>query len=147
MMLDARRGWAGRALNTENRMPGRRIRLTSAAFEGLVAEALDDLPDWVRERMENLAIIVEPWPTREQLHKTGTSRGSLLLGLYEGIPLPQRGRGYNLVAPDRITLFQGSLELVADSRAALVRLIRHTVIHEIAHYLGFSEEEIRGLGY
>jgi predicted Zn-dependent protease with MMP-like domain len=134
-------------MNVEHEMPRPRLRLTTEAFEALVAQALDNLPDWVRERMENLAITVEPWPTREQRHKTGTTRGTLLLGLYEGIPLTQRGRGYNLVAPDRITLFQGPLELLADSPATLVQLIRHTVIHEIAHYLGFSEKEIRGLGY
>jgi predicted Zn-dependent protease with MMP-like domain len=134
-------------MNVEDRLPDPRMRLTAEAFEGLVATALDNLPDWVRQRMENLAIIVEPWPTRDQRDKTGTKRGTLLLGLYEGIPLTQRGRGYNLVAPDRITLFQGPLELLADSPAMLVQLIRHTVIHEIAHYLGFSEKEIRGLGY
>jgi len=128
-------------------MPRPRLRLTPRAFEALVARALDDLPDWVRERLENLAIIVEPWPTREQRRKTGTKQGTLLLGLYEGIPLTKRGQGYNLVAPDRITLFQGPLELLADSPASLVQLIGHTVIHEIAHYLGFSEEEIRDLGY
>lgn len=134
-------------MDTENRRPRPRLRLTERAFERLVAQALDDLPDWVRERMENLAIVVEPWPTRDQRRKTGTKRGTLLLGLYEGIPLTRRGQGYNLVPPDRITLFQGPLELVADAPSTLVQLIRHTVIHEIAHYLGFSEEEIRGLGY
>ncbi len=131
----------------EHRMTRPHMRLTPEDFERLVAEALDGLPEWVRERMENLAIIVEPWPTHDQRRKTGTSRGTLLLGLYEGIPLTKRGQGYNLVAPDRITLFQGPLELLADSPAALVQLIRHTEIHEIAHYLGFSEMEIRRLGY
>ena len=66
----------------EDRTPHpRHLRLAPEDFERLVARALDDLPDWVRERMENLAIMAEPWPTREQRHKTGTKQGTLLLGL------------------------------------------------------------------
>jgi len=134
-------------MSMEGGIAARRMGLPADVFEDLVARALDDLPDWVRERLENVAVVVAPWPTHEQRRQTGTDQGGLLLGLYEGVPLPRRGRGYNMVTPDRITLFQGPMERVAHSRAALVRIIRHTVIHEIAHYLGFSEEEIRGLGY
>jgi predicted Zn-dependent protease with MMP-like domain len=118
--------------------------LDAAAFEALVAQALDELPDWVRQHMDNVAIVVAPWPTAQQLRSAGVREG-LLLGLYEGVPLTRRGRGYNLLPPDRITLFQGPLELTARHRRDLIRLIRRTVIHEIAHHFGFSEEKLRDL--
>ena len=123
------------------------MRLSSNEFEDLVAQALDDLPAWVREHMDNVAVIVAPWPTPHQLRAAKQAAGSLLLGLYEGVPLTRRSRGYHLAPPDRITLFQASLERSARDNQELVRVIRRTVIHEIAHHFGFSEEKIRRLGY
>lgn len=121
------------------------MKLTAAAFETLVARALDDLPAWVQERMDNVAVVVMPWPSREQMRSVGVRRGRLLLGLYEGVPITRRGRGYNLVSPDRISLFQGPLELVARGPDDLVRLVQDTVIHEIAHHFGFSDDDIDAL--
>ncbi len=123
----------------------RPMRLTPAAFEALVARALDDLPPWVQERMDNVAVMVVGWPTHEQMRSVGVRRGRLLLGLYEGVPITRRGRGYNLVSPDRIYLFQGPLELVARGPDDLVRLVQDTVIHEIAHHFGFSDDDIDAL--
>jgi len=121
------------------------MRLTPAAFEALVARALDDLPPWVQERMDNVAVMVVGWPTHEQMRSVGVRRERLLLGLYEGVPITRRGRGYNLVSPDRIYLFQGPLELVARGPDDLVRLVQDTVIHEIAHHFGFSDDDIDAL--
>lgn len=115
------------------------------AFEQLVGRALDDLPPWVQEHMDNVAVMTAAWPRAAQLRAAGVGRGRLLLGLYEGVPLTQRGRGYQLVPPDRITLFQGPLEQVAASVPDLVRQIRRTVIHEVAHHYGLSDEEIAQL--
>ena len=123
------------------------MRLSSATFRQLVARALDDLPDWVRDRMDNVAIVVEPWPSTSQMLTPGVPRAGLLLGLYEGVPLTKRGRGYGLTPPDRITLFQGPLELCARDPEALTQLIRRTIVHEVAHHFGFSEARIRELGY
>lgn len=123
----------------------RSVRLTPAAFEALVARALDDLPPWVQERMDNVAVTVVGWPTHEQVRSAGVRRGRLLLGLYEGVPITRRGRGYSLVSPDRIYLFQGPLELVARSPDDLMRLVQDTVIHEIAHHFGFSDDDIDAL--
>ncbi len=123
------------------------MRLDSAAFEQLVAKAVDDLPGWVRDRMDNVAILVVPWPSANQMPRPGSPRGDLLLGLYEGVPLTKRGRGYGLTPPDRITLFQGPLELCARDPQALLQLIRRTIVHEVAHHFGFSEARIRELGY
>ena len=115
------------------------------AFEQLVSRALDDLPEWVQQHMDNVAVMVAAWPSPAQLRVVGTTRGRLLLGLYEGVPLTHRGRGYQLIPPDRITLFQGPLEQVAASVPDLVRQIRRTVIHEVAHHYGLSDEEIARL--
>ncbi len=120
-----------------------------SAFDRLVDRALEDLPAWVRERMENVAIVVAEWPTAEQLRAVRTRQGErpvgMLLGLYEGIPLTRRSY-YHLAAPDRITLFRGPLLLEAQREGDLVGLIRRTIIHEIAHHFGFSEDALRKLG-
>lgn len=122
---------------------------TLSAFDQLVARALEDLPDWVRERMENVAILVAEWPTAEQLRAVRSRQGNrpvgMLLGLYEGVPLTRRAY-YHLAAPDRIILFRGPLLLKASHEGDLVGLIRRTIIHEIAHHFGFSEEQLRQLG-
>ncbi len=118
-------------------------------FDALVAQALDELPEWVRQRMENVAVLTADWPTAEQTRsverRPGGRRG-LLLGLYEGVPLTHRGHGYHLASPDRITLFRGPLMTYAHNAAELRQLVRQTVIHEIGHHFGLSEEELRRLG-
>ena len=105
-------------------------------FEELVAEALDELPEWVHERLDNVEVLVEERPPR---------RG--LLGLYEGIPLTRRGMGYAGVLPDRITLYRRTIERAArGDEARLKETVRHTVVHEIAHFFGISDERLRELG-
>ena len=123
------------------------MRFSSPDFEQLVSQALDSLPEWVQEYMNNVVIIVEPWPNTNQLQAAEIPLGNTLLGLYQGIPLTHRGRGYQLAPPDRISLFQGPLESFADNELALTQLIRRTVIHEIAHHFGFSEAKLRELDY
>jgi predicted Zn-dependent protease with MMP-like domain len=121
------------------------MRYTSSDFERLVSQALDALPEWVQEHISNIVIIVEPWPYASQLQAAEIPPSKTLLGLYQGIPLKRRGRGYQLIPPDRISLFQGPLESYANNELALKQLIRRTVIHEIAHHFGFSEAKLREL--
>jgi len=123
------------------------MRVDPATFEELVALAVDELPDWVHERLENVAILVQPWPTGEQLRSARVGQGRTLLGLYEGIPLTHRGRGSGLTPPDRITLFQRPLESLAHDEQTLVARIRQTIVHEVAHHFGISDEHLRELGY
>jgi len=118
------------------------VRLDARRFEELVVQALDSLPQWVREHMDNVEVLVTSWPSPGQLAAARVGHNTLLLGLYEGVPLTKRGRGYNLVPPDRITLFQGPLELQAHDDTTLIQVIRRTIIHEIAHHFGFSEEHL-----
>jgi predicted Zn-dependent protease with MMP-like domain len=106
---------------------------TRERFDELVVEAVDALPAWVRERLDNVEILVED----------GSPPGRAgLLGLYEGIPLTQRGSNYFGVLPDRITLFRSNLERLAADEAALRSLVRHTVVHEVAHFFGISDERL-----
>ena len=123
------------------------MRWSLTEFEEIVAQAVDDLPEWVRAHMDNVAITVASWPSPEQQKRLEGGESQLLLGLYEGVPLTRRGGGYHLVPPDRITLFQGPLEWIARDDRALVQLIRRTIVHELAHHFGFSEDHIRDLGY
>ncbi|MFL5737027.1 MAG: metallopeptidase family protein [Actinomycetota bacterium] len=107
-------------------------------FEELTREALDSLPEWVLQRMENVEVMVED-------EAPGGSR--TLLGRYEGIPLTRRNAGYSGVMPDRIALYRFNLERVSgQSEEALRTRISHTVAHEVAHYFGISDDRLREIG-
>ncbi len=105
-------------------------------FDELVAEALDSLPDDIRVRMSNVAVVVEDEPPA----------GMPLLGLYQGFPLTRRTSGYTGVPPDKITIYQGPLERYFGADPdQLRRQIRRVVVHEIAHHFGISDERLREL--
>ena len=107
-------------------------------FDSLVADALDELPGWVQESMDNVAVVVEDRPPEDDPD---------LLGLYEGIAQPDR-EGYAGVLPDRITLFRSTIEAEAgDDDEELRATIAETVVHEIAHHFGISDERLEALGW
>lgn len=121
--------------------------LSYAQFEELVAEALDGLPPFFLEKMDNVEVLIKRWPTPADLKSAGVPAGHTLLGLYEGIPLTRRNQGYNLIVPDTITLYQGPIENVAGSDFEKIRQqVRHTVVHELAHHFGISDDRLRELG-
>lgn len=111
-------------------------------FEQLVAETVDSLPDEFREKLENIDVIVEKRPTSRQLTDSGMKPGETLLGLYEGVPLTERGWGYGLVVPDRVTIFQRPIEMLCRNGTEIRRQIRETVIHEIAHHFGIDDTRL-----
>jgi predicted Zn-dependent protease with MMP-like domain len=120
------------------------LRLSRDEFERLVADALDSLPEALGEVMDNVAVVVERWPTAEQL---GGSHGTLL-GLYEGVALTRRSPlSYVGAMPDRITIFQGPICESAQDEGELVDLVRTTVVHEVAHHFGISDERLKELGW
>jgi predicted Zn-dependent protease with MMP-like domain len=92
------------------------------------------LPEWVRQRLENVEVLIEDRPPRDQPG---------LLGLYQGVPLTRRGIHYSGVLPDRITLFRASLLHGAASEEEVRQRVRHTVVHEIAHFFGISDDRLR----
>lgn len=121
--------------------------MSETEFEQCVAEAVDSLPPFFLEKMENIEVVVQAWPSAATLKRMKMSRGNTLLGLYEGIPLTRRTSSYNLVAPDVITIFQGPIEQVAGPNPEKIRAqVQHTVIHEIAHHFGISDERLIELG-
>ena len=111
-------------------------------FDTLVEKALASLPAEFREKMENVAIMVEDWPTPRQLRVAGIKHRDELLGLYEGIPRTERGANYNLVLPDQITLFQRPIERACRRRGEVVQEIGRVVRHEIAHHFGLSDQAL-----
>jgi len=110
-------------------------------FEGLVQQALRSIPAEFRDRIHNLAIIVEDEPDARLLDQMEVPPGETLFGLYHGTPLTERGWDYGNRLPDRITIYQGPHEREYDEED-LVTAIGETLIHEIGHYFGMSEEEI-----
>jgi predicted Zn-dependent protease with MMP-like domain len=128
---------------TAYRSTQRRFRPDRRQFELLVSEALADLPSEFRGRLENVAVVVEDWPGPQHRAARSGDGDDLLLGLYQGTPLTQRGTDYHLVPPDRITIFRGPILALRASRAEVLREIRDTVVHEVGHYFGLDERELR----
>lgn len=118
--------------------------MTDERFEQLVAEGIDAIPERFLKKLENVAIVIADEPTSEQLNANDVPAGGTLLGLYEGIPLVERGEGYGgLVLPDKITIFK--LPVLEEANAdedEIRRVVKETVWHEIAHYFGYDDEEI-----
>ena len=111
-------------------------------FERLVAQVLDALPRQFRRHMRNIAVVVETAPSRELLEEMDLWPDHTLLGLYQGVPLPDRGHSYGNVLPDHITIFQQPIEALYRSPEEIREAVRETVIHEVAHYFGLDDERI-----
>jgi predicted Zn-dependent protease with MMP-like domain len=111
-------------------------------FEDLVASAMDDLPARYQKNLNNVVVVVEDLPTKEQMQKQKLGPHQTLLGLYEGIPLTSRGNNYSLVLPDKITLFKKPIEHMSTTLEELAEQIRHTLWHEVAHYYGLNHHDI-----
>jgi predicted Zn-dependent protease with MMP-like domain len=109
--------------------------ITADRFEELVVDAIDALPAWVHDTMDNVSVLIEDGPPPGQPG---------LLGLYHGIPLPQRGSGYTSVLPDTITLYRTSIVAYAGPNEDRIRSqVMRTVAHEVAHHFGISDDRLR----
>ena len=111
-------------------------------FEELVAEVYEGLPLEFRQKLENIVLLVEDWPSQELLASVGLRHRSQLLGLYEGVPLTEGGQ-HRAAMPDKITIFQKPIERMCRSDEEIKVRIEETVRHEIAHYFGISDERLR----
>ncbi|HUU36490.1 MAG TPA: metallopeptidase family protein [Vicinamibacterales bacterium] len=116
--------------------------MTRAAFKALVAEAIDSIPPRFAEHVRNVAIVIADVPTPELLAEMGIDPPDTLLGLYEGTPLPERRWDHGNDLPDRVLLFQQPIEEDAEEDDDVVGVIGETLIHELGHYFGLSEDEI-----
>jgi predicted Zn-dependent protease with MMP-like domain len=116
--------------------------LSDEEFDRLITRAMDELPQKYIEGLDNVAIVYADEPTEEQKVKMKLDNQHLLLGLYEGIPLTQRGNGYTFVLPDKITLFKNQILVTAQNEAELFERIKRTLWHEIAHFYGLNHARI-----
>ena len=123
------------------------MHLPREEFEELVGEAIEGLPDEFSEKLENVLITVREDPSPEDYGHREVAPGVLLLGLYRGVPLTRRSVFGTNPLPDRIIIFQNPIERVCRTRSQIVEQIRRTVLHEIAHLFGISEDRLRELGY
>lgn len=114
------------------------IELSDEEFDRLITRAMDELPQEYIMGLENVAITYEDEPTGEQKVKMEIDHNHLLLGLYEGIPLTQRGNGYSFVLPDKITLFKWPLLAISNTESEFFEHIKRTLWHEMAHYYGLN---------
>ncbi len=112
-------------------------------FEELVEEALAGLPKKFKERLQNITVIVEENPSREVYIRLGGSPFSLILGQYHGIPYKYRGPFYGNVPPDVITIYQKPIEKICSTEEEIKKKVKEVVIHEIAHYFGFDDKELK----
>lgn len=118
--------------------------MTDERFEQLVSEGIEAIPERFLVKLENVAVVIADVPTPEQLKQNHIPADETLLGLYEGIPLVERGENYGgLVLPDKITIFKlPILEAVGADEDAVCRVVKETVWHEIAHYFGYDDAAI-----
>ncbi|MBZ0158857.1 metallopeptidase family protein [Candidatus Methylomirabilis sp.] len=123
------------------------MALSHEEFRQLVALAIASLPPQVVKRLANVEIVVKVRPTSEELAMTGTNRAETLFGLYTGIPLTKRSSSYGMVLPDKITLYQRSIEEGCRTKEEIQMQIRTTLLHEIGHHFGLSEDELEQVGY
>ena len=122
------------------------IRLSQEDFEEMVVRCYEGLPEGLLEYLENLDIVVEEWPSEEELGETGADGADGLLGMYMGVSRLDRG-GELPFLPDKITLYQRPIEDICVTREEVEEEVRKTLLHEVGHYLGMDEEYLDRLGY
>ena len=122
------------------------VRMTRREFQDVVSQALEELPPEFQQAIENLDIQVRWAPTAYERRRHGLRPGMDLFGAYLGVPLPARSRGYSMVTPDLIVIYQRSHERTASSYEAMVKQARKTLLHEIGHYMGIDEDRLHELG-
>ncbi len=117
-------------------------RIPPRRFARLVREALAELPPAFARRLENVAVVIADRPSPEQLRALGLGPDETLFGLYEGTPLGERGSGYHLALPDRVTIYREPILAACATTREMKEEIRLTVIHELGHYFGLSDAEL-----
>lgn len=121
------------------------MKLTRKEFEELVVLALRKLPKFFRKKMKNVDVVVEGQASGDLLSEVGLQSPLELLGLYQGVPLDQRGFYYGNVLPDKITLFQIPIESICQTREEIEEKVKEVVIHEVGHYFGLDDDRLREL--
>jgi len=123
------------------------MNLSRPKFEALVLAELEALPKAFQKALKNIAVTVEEWPDRATMHEFGVKHREQLFGAYLGTPLPERTADYGNALPDKICLYQKSLESFCRNEEELREQVRITLLHEIGHYFGLDEDRLAELGY
>ena len=123
------------------------ISVSEEIFSEMMEDALLTIPDPFKEKIENLVFLVEPLPSETDLGRVGLTDKYSLLGIYSGTPYTHRSTYYMNTSPDRIILFQKNIERYSANMDELKEKIREVLVHEIAHYFGMNEDEVRAAGY
>jgi predicted Zn-dependent protease with MMP-like domain len=120
--------------------------LSRDAFEDIVAKVVDDLPEEFRQELDNVEIVIEDWPDSGTLQAAGARHPAALLGFYHGIPKTKRTRGYNLVLPDKISIYRRPILMRCRTAEQVHAMVARVLRHEIGHHFGISDERMRELG-
>jgi predicted Zn-dependent protease with MMP-like domain len=115
-------------------------------FEELVAQVVNELPEFFQDRLDNVDVIVEEFPDRHTMRLARVRSPYDLLGFYHGVPLTARTTNYGLVPPDKISIYRRPIEIQCRSDEELRAMIRRVVLHEIAHHFGISDNRLRDIG-
>jgi predicted Zn-dependent protease with MMP-like domain len=121
--------------------------VTEIEFNRLVDESLETIPELFKSKLDNIVFIIEDYPGVDDMRRLKLNDRTSLLGLYSGVPYTHRTTWYGGTVPDRILLFKKNIEVLCRTEAELRSKIREVIIHEIAHYFGMGEKEIREAGY
>lgn len=123
------------------------FRVSEEEFHEMMDRALEVIPPVFKDKMENLVFISEPYPSESDMERLGLKSKYSLLGLYSGVPYTKRSTWYSNVTPDRILLYQRNIETFCNNKEELMEKIKEVIIHEVAHYFGMDEDEVRNAGY
>ena len=116
-------------------------------FEKLISDAIRELPEEFRKKLKNVAIIVEDYPSEELIERMDVSPDDTLFGVYEGVPLTERGFFAEPLYPDRILIFQRAIEDECDSPEQVKKELKITIVHEVAHFFGMDDDYLENIGY
>jgi predicted Zn-dependent protease with MMP-like domain len=119
---------------------GKILDMTRRQFEALVEKSLRKLPKAFKEKVANIAVVVEDWADDATLEEMGIEPPDTLYGLYRGVDLTQRDSNYGNVLPDVITIYQGPIEEDAADEEEMAEIVRETVVHELGHYFGLDDD-------
>ena len=116
-------------------------------FDRLVIDAINELPQDLKDRLSNVSVVVEDKPSSSVLGKLRLMPNMMLMGLFQGIPLNKKSVWHSGTLPEKITIYQKNIEALCRSEKEIKRRIKNVVRHEVAHFVGFTEEEIKEMGY
>lgn len=116
-------------------------------FDRLVIDAINELPQDLKDRLSNVSVVVEDKPSSSVLGKLRLMPNTMLMGLFQGVPLNKKSVWHSGILPEKITIYQKNIEALCRSEEEIKRRIKNVVRHEVAHFVGFTEGEIKGMGY